>query len=170
MGLCTEEYQELKCGKPLGLRFDNDGRLIVADPYLGIYRLDLNAKKAKILIDPKDEVDGQPNKLLNSVAIAKDGSIYYSVSSTRFYLQEGILTILEFGSPSGRLLKYDPKTEKSQALIEGLAFANGVALTDDESFVMVSDIGKLRILKYYLKVAKKVRGRCLPRLPARSTI
>lgn len=36
-----------------------------------------------------------------------------------------------------------------------MVFANGVKLADDESFVLINDLNRNRILRYYLKGAKK---------------
>ena len=38
-----ENYWEAEvCGRPLGMRFDNKGKLIVADAYLGIFRVNVD--------------------------------------------------------------------------------------------------------------------------------
>ena len=33
---------EPTCGRPLGMRFDKEGKLIVIDTYLGLYKLDVD--------------------------------------------------------------------------------------------------------------------------------
>jgi len=45
-------------------------------------------------------------------------------------------------------LKYDPKTKRNTVLIKNLQFANGVELSDDESFIVVAETAKYRIHKY----------------------
>lgn len=42
---------EHTCGRPLGLRFDNEGRLIVADSYLGLHRVDVKTGKCTKYIE-----------------------------------------------------------------------------------------------------------------------
>lgn len=37
---CKVGEHSPKCGRPLGIRFDKDGNLIVSDSYLGIYKVD----------------------------------------------------------------------------------------------------------------------------------
>jgi len=70
---------------------------------------------------PKDEiVDGKIAKTFNSVAPAKDGKIYYTVSSTNYALHESVGEM--FGAPSGRLMVYDPATKKSKVLKENIHF------------------------------------------------
>jgi len=46
-----------------------------------------------------------------------------------------------------RLLKYDPKTKKNTVLMKNIMFANGVELSEDESFILISETHKNRILK-----------------------
>jgi hypothetical protein len=35
------EWEAKKCGRPLGIKFDNQGHMIVADAYLGIFRINV---------------------------------------------------------------------------------------------------------------------------------
>jgi sugar lactone lactonase YvrE len=45
---------------------------------------------------------------------------------------------LEAGS-TGRLLKYELSTGKASFLLDNLAFANGVALSQDETFLVICE-------------------------------
>lgn len=56
---------------------------------------------------------------------------------------------------SRRLIHYDIKTKKNTVLIDDLLFANGVALADDEEFVLVVETGRSCVHRYYLKGPKK---------------
>lgn len=47
-----------------------------------------------------------------------------------------------------RLLKYDPQTKRNTVLIKNLSFANGVEISNDESFLLVAETGKYRVHKY----------------------
>ena len=49
---------------------------------------------------------------------------------------------------TGRLLKYDPATRRTEQLASGFWFANGVALAADESFVVVAESTRTRVNKY----------------------
>jgi len=53
------------------------------------------------------------------------------------------------------LIHYNAKTKENRVLIEGIHFANGVALSEDEEFVIVAETAGSRILRYYLKGPKK---------------
>lgn len=47
-----------------------------------------------------------------------------------------------------RLLKYDPRTKSSTVLMREIHFANGVQLSQNEDFVLVSETAKSRVLRY----------------------
>ena len=55
---------------------------------------------------------------------------------------------------TGRLLAYSPVTKKATVLATGFWFANGCALSADESYILVADTLPARVLKYHLKGPK----------------
>ena len=57
-------------------------------------------------------------------------------------------------TPNGRLLVYDPETELTTTLLDNLYFANGVAISPDDSFVLFNETFMYRIQKYWLKGEK----------------
>lgn len=71
---------------------------------------------------------------------ASDGAVYFSDASTGFGFDRWFLAYVE-AHPTGRLLKYDPRTGKASVALDNLAFANGVALSRDEAFVIVCETG-----------------------------
>lgn len=81
---------------------------------------------------------------------ASDGTVYFSDASTRFGFDRWFLAYVE-SRPTGRLLKYDPRTGKASVALDNLAFANGVALSQDEAFVVVCETGRFRCTKLWLK-------------------
>jgi sugar lactone lactonase YvrE len=133
-------------GRPLGMVFDGSGDLIVAD-----------ADKALIAVAPDgtittltSEIDGEPIPFADDLDIAPDGIIYFSDASTKFSLGDDILDIVEHGG-NGRLLAYDPATRSTRLLLDGLQFANGVAVAPDGSYVLVAETGAYRIRRVWLE-------------------
>lgn len=49
--------------------------------------------------------------------------------------------------PNRRLIKYDAKTKTLEVLLSGLHFANGVQLSRDEDFVLVSESARARVMR-----------------------
>lgn len=52
--------------------------------------------------------------------------------------------------PCCRLLEYDVEKRTTISLLEGLAFANGVALSENEDFVLVCESTKYRVTRLWL--------------------
>ncbi|WP_405242126.1 SMP-30/gluconolactonase/LRE family protein [Lentisalinibacter salinarum] len=139
-------------GRPLGLEFDADGNLLVANAYLGLQSVD--AGGAVTLLT--DEVDGSPILYADDVDAAPDGRIYFSDASTKFGAADygstyaaSLLDILEHGS-HGRVLVYDPRTGETGTVMAGLDFANGVAVDPAGRFLLVNETGTYRVLKHWL--------------------
>uniref|UniRef100_A0A1Y1MAF0 Strictosidine synthase conserved region domain-containing protein n=1 Tax=Photinus pyralis TaxID=7054 RepID=A0A1Y1MAF0_PHOPY len=150
---CKGFYQEHICGRPLGFQFDKHGGLYVADAYYGIYKVDMKTGKQLQLISMDQEINGKKPKMPNSVAIASNGDIYWTDSSTEFFLYDGVYDMLADGS--GRLIHYDGKTKQNTVLIDKLHFANGIRLAVDESFVITTETARCRVYRYHLKGPKK---------------
>ena len=83
-------------------------------------------------------VEGSTIRFADAVIEASDGTVYFSDGSARFGFGEWFLDYLE-ARPTGRLLKYDPGTGKASVALDNLAFANGVALSRDEAFLVVCE-------------------------------
>ncbi|HBX54912.1 SMP-30/gluconolactonase/LRE family protein [Pseudomonas sp. UBA2684] len=132
-------------GRPLGMDFDASGKLIVADAYKGLLSIDTQGQ-IKVLTR---EADGLPFKFTDDLDIARDGTIYFSDASSRFEQPDYLLDLLE-ARPHGRLLSYDPASGTTKVLLKDLYFANGVALSANEDFVLVNETYRYRITRYWL--------------------
>lgn len=148
--------EQSKCGRPLGLAFDTIGdNLIVSDVYFGIWEVSLVSGKKTQLVSPNEVLPGdipRPSKFFNSVTVAKNGDIYYTESTSDHTITHTTVVLLT--NPSGRLFKYSRAEKKNYNLIDKLWFANGLALSPDESFIVVCETFASRIQKYHLKGAK----------------
>ena len=133
-------------GRPLGLVFDPGGNLIVADAIKGLLTVNKNGE-VKVLAT---EADGEKFGCLNDLDVGADGTIYFSEASKKFPMAQFTNDILEH-QPNGRLLALDPRAQKPRTLLRDLYFANGVAVSPDQSFVLVVETGKYRIRRVWLK-------------------
>jgi sugar lactone lactonase YvrE len=132
-------------GRPLGIESYPDGRLLVCDSTLGV-----------LLVDPRDgavervlaEVAGVPMRFCNNAAVAADGTVWFSDSSTRFGQPQWRDDLVQ-NTRTGRLLRLDPAGDVT-VVLDGLAFANGVALAPDGSFVAVAETGARTVVRHWL--------------------
>lgn len=136
-------------GRPLGMQFDKTQNLIVCD-----------ADKGLLSIDPRGTItvlttsaEGQPYKFTDALDIAEDGTIYFTDASYKFKLTEYLYDLLE-SKPYGRFLSFDPATGQVKVLLNNLYFANGVALSREEDFVLINETYRYRIVRYWLKGPK----------------
>jgi sugar lactone lactonase YvrE len=99
------------------------------------------------------EADGVKFGCLNDLDVGADGTIYFSEASSKFPMSQFANDLLEH-RPNGRLLALDPQTQKPRTLLRDLYFANGVAVSPDQSFVLVVETGKYRVRRLWLKEPK----------------
>ena len=125
-------------GRPLGIEIDLDGRLLVCDAHRGLLRVDTRSGGVEAVAD---SVDGVRMVFCNNAAIASDGTVWFSDSSTSYGIEDWRSDIL-MATRTGRLLRRDPDGTTTTVL-DGLDFANGVALAADESYVAVAESGAL---------------------------
>lgn len=69
------------------------------------------------------------------------------------------------GDKTGRLMSYDPKTEEVKVLVDGLSFPNGVALSEDGSFLIVVETIPCRVLRYWLRSPRAGEKEVIGKLP-----
>ena len=137
-------------GRPLGLEFDAQQNLIVADSYKGL----LSISQAGDITVLATEHGGKRFGFTDDLDIAGDGVIYFSDASWKFGQTQYMEDIIEH-QPNGRMLAYDPASNTVRLVMDGLYFANGVAVAPDDSFVLVAETGKYRVLRYWLKGEKQ---------------
>jgi len=79
-----------------------------------------------------------------------DGTVWFSAPTREHTLGQVTLDVWD-SRPSGRLLRYDPRMKTASVKLDNLFYANGVALAQDESFVLVAEFLAFRITRYWLK-------------------
>lgn len=137
-------------GRPLGMHFDATGNLIVCDSYKGLLRVSPEGK-VEVLAT---EHGGVPFGFTNDVEIAADGTIYFSDASHKFGQIQFMEDLIEHGA-NGRLLAWHPDTKQTELLLDGLHFANGVAVDSGQQFVLVNETGSYLVRKYWIAGPRK---------------
>ncbi len=132
-------------GRPLGLELLPDGRILVCDAHRGLLVLDPATGDLETLLT---EVDGQRLLFPNNAAVAADGTIWFSDSSRVWTVEEWKSDLIEH-TCTGRLFRRTPEG-RVDTVLDGLAFANGVALTAEADAVLVAETATCAIRRVEL--------------------
>lgn len=148
-GPLVEVFAEVG-GRPLGIEADADGSLVVANAFIGLQRVSMDGRITDLYGDEDAPV------FANNVAIAPNGIIYFTEASRKFgalaygdTMEATLYDVMEHGG-HGRVIAFDPATGQSQVLLDGLAYANGIAISEAGDFLLVVEMNEYRVLRYWL--------------------
>lgn len=146
-------------GRPLGIEYDHEGNLIVADAMKGLLQISPDGKIQTLV----SEINGRPLVFADDVDIAPDGTIYFTDATSKFSpaehggtLSASMLEIFEHAG-NGRVIAYSPLNGQITVLAENLVFANGITLSHDNRSLLVNETGKYRVLR--IALSGEHRGR-----------
>ena len=132
-------------GRPLGLELYGEDELLICDARAGLLVVPLSGGTPSVLATAALGLDFV---FCNNAAVAADGTIYFTDSSRRFGIDNWRDDLIE-QTGGGRLLRRSPDGS-IDLLLDGLQFANGVALPPDESFVAVAETGAFSVSRVRL--------------------
>jgi sugar lactone lactonase YvrE len=147
-------------GRPLGMQFDREGNLIVADAFRGL----LSITAERILTVLTDSAGGERLLFPDDLDIAPDGAIWFSNASQRFDQHHWRMDFLET-RPTGSLLRYDPRTRQTTVVLDRLMFANGVAIGPAAEYVLVNETIAARVTRLWISGPKAGIRETLINLP-----
>ncbi|HEX3133591.1 MAG TPA: SMP-30/gluconolactonase/LRE family protein [Planctomycetota bacterium] len=131
-------------GRLLGLIFDAQGNLLVADAERGLLSIATDGITTCFA--------SSHNELLfactNEVDLAQDGTVYFTVSS-HLPVSQHIAAVIEHRE-DGRLLAWDPVQRRTRLLCSNLAWANGVAVAEDGASLLVVETSAYRVRRFWL--------------------
>jgi sugar lactone lactonase YvrE len=148
-------------GRPLGLEWLPDGKVLICDANRGLLTLDKDGRVATLL----SEIDGRPMRFCNNADVLPDGTIYFTDSSTRFGFEEWMADLLEH-SATGSVYRLTPDGEVTR-LATDRAFPNGVALSGDRRTLFWAETATYGLYSLDLtdENAEPVQVAAIPGLP-----
>ncbi|PUZ59779.1 hypothetical protein GQ55_4G070000 [Panicum hallii var. hallii] len=143
---------ESSCGRPLSLRFHvESGNLYIADAYMGLTRVGPNGGEATVLAT---EAGGAPLRFTNGVDIDQvTGDVYFTDCSTT-YTRAQHQMVTTTGDSTGRIMKYDPRTDQVTVLQSGVTYPNGIAISADRTHLIVALTGPRKLMRYWIRGPK----------------
>lgn len=133
-------------GRPLGLEWLPDARLLVCDARRGLLVVGLFDGSVTVLADA---VNGVPMGFCNNATVLDNGDIWFSDSSIHYGIDDWKSDLID-DTCTGRLLRLRAGEREPEVMLDGLSFANGVARTVDDSAVIVAETGHRALRRMYL--------------------
>ncbi|MDX3247334.1 SMP-30/gluconolactonase/LRE family protein [Streptomyces sp. ME18-1-4] len=135
-------------GRPLGLELLPDGDLVVCCADGALLRVDPEGGSGNVRV-LTESAAGERLRFCSNVVALPDGTVYFTVSSQVHPLADWMGDLVEH-TGTGRLLRLAPGAREAEVALEGLQFANGLARSADDSFLIVAETGARRLTRYWL--------------------
>ncbi|MCH2044434.1 MAG: SMP-30/gluconolactonase/LRE family protein [Saprospiraceae bacterium] len=136
-----------------GMQFDKNGDLIALMNDVGVIKIRSDKTIDTLLTQTPN---GEAIRMGTGLKIASNGTIYFAnMSSTNRTSVKYINKLILEMKPTGGVYAYDPKCQKVSTISEGNYFGNGLAISENEDFILVSETSKYRILRYWISGEKK---------------
>ncbi|TVU08294.1 hypothetical protein EJB05_41694, partial [Eragrostis curvula] len=155
--------RESSCGRPLGLRFHRDsGYLYIADAYMGLMRVGPSGGEATVLATT---ADGVPLSFTNGVDVDQVTGVVYFTSSSTTYSRAQHEMVTATRDSTGRIMKYDPRTNEVTVLQSNVTYPNGISISADRTHLVVALTGPCKLMKYWLQGPKANTSEIFADLP-----
>lgn len=145
-------------GRPLGMAFDKDENLIVCVAGMGLYGVRPKGEVYK-LTDKTNRTwwkvnDDSRLRIADDLDIAPDGKIYFSELTIRYETEEWVIDSLE-GRGNGRVVCYDPVTDRTRTIIRNMVSPNGICVSHNGQSILIAQTWLSRVMRYWITGHKK---------------
>jgi ABC-type sugar transport system ATPase subunit len=155
-------------GKAGGLNFHPDGRLMLCVDGQGVLLIDGSGAIEKL-----ESAGGQAIRCPLAVVASPDGRIYIADGSLVHDAKDWVVDLMQ-QQRTGRLIRYDPASRKSEVLISGLAYPHGLTLSHDNKYLLMTESWNHRLTRYSIENTWHGNGQILlenlPGYPARISV
>ncbi|OMP05668.1 Six-bladed beta-propeller, TolB-like protein [Corchorus olitorius] len=137
------------CGRPLGLKFHYRlNRLYVCDAYFGLMVL---GSPGGLATPVANSADGEPIRFCNGLDVHQPSGNVYFTDTSAVYTPRNFSKALSTNDSTGRLLRYEPDSKRVTVLLKNLPGPVGAAVSQDQTYVLVSNAISNTTLKYWLQ-------------------
>lgn len=144
-------------GHTLGMAFAESGDLYVCVGGMGLYAVNPDGDVRKLTDETNRSlfsiIDDSRLRLADDLDIAPDGKVYFSEATVRYEMHSWPQDALE-SRGNGRIICYDPKTDKTRTVIKNLVFPNGICTQHDGKAVLFAESWGCRISRYWIEGPK----------------
>jgi ribose transport system permease protein len=134
------------------MAFDRNDNLYVCIGGMGLYRVAPDGKVEKAT-DETDRSftsvnDDSRLRLADDLDISDDGRIFFSEATVRYEMDEWPVEGIE-ARGNGRIICYDTNTGKTQTVLRGLKFPNGICVASDRQSILFAETFGCSIKRYW---------------------
>uniref|UniRef100_A0AC35FY89 Strictosidine synthase conserved region domain-containing protein n=1 Tax=Panagrolaimus sp. PS1159 TaxID=55785 RepID=A0AC35FY89_9BILA len=142
------------CGRPLGIRRLNKDVFIFADGVKGLLTVNFETEEVKTLIHAGKKYDGRWISFADDVDVIDEDNVVFT-DATWLY-DESTISPSFFGAlATGRVYKYNIKSDTLTLLMDEMYFSNGIQIMPDKQSFIVSETLTARIHRHYFSGPKK---------------
>ncbi|GMR39488.1 hypothetical protein PMAYCL1PPCAC_09683, partial [Pristionchus mayeri] len=145
---------EEKFGRPLGMRQLSDEKIVVVDAFLGVFIVDFETESKRIVFDAKTPLKGAEARFLNDIDVISDDEVLFTDSSLLYSRKDSMKEIVG-ARGTGRVISLRISTGEAKVLMSGLHFANGIQVLPDRESLIVAEMTRSRIMRYYFGGVKE---------------
>jgi ribose transport system permease protein len=156
-------------GHPLALHFDGQGALFTCVSGMGLYKVTPEREVVKLSDETNRSwfsiIDDSRMRLADDMDFAPDGRVFFSEATIRYDVTDWPTDSLE-ARGNGRLICWDPKTNKSRTVLPHRRFPNGVCMVGDGQSLIFAETWICTINRYWFDGPKKGQVECIiPDMP-----
>src|SRR5579864_8067065 len=157
MRFLAPDYEQMEVfahigGQPLGMAFDRNDNLYVCIGGMGLYRITPDRKVEKATDETNRSLrsvnDDSRLRLADDLDITDDGRIFFSEATVRYEMHEWATDGLE-ARGNGRIICYDPNTNKTHTVLRNLIFPNGICIASDGKSILFAETFGCSVKRYW---------------------
>lgn len=144
----VEAFASLE-GRPLAMTFDGEDLLVCAIG-TGLHRITPEGESETLT----DRAGNRSIVFADDLYVHDDGTVYFTDASRHDLFQAELFELRD----TGRLLAYHPGSGDTTVELDGLGFANGVALGPEGESLLVNETSRYRITRYWFDGEREGRS------------
>jgi sugar lactone lactonase YvrE len=129
---------------------------------MGLMRVGPNGGETTVLAT---QAGGAPLRFTNGVDIDQVTGDVYFTDSSKTYTRAQHQMVTTSGDSTGRVMKYDPKTNQVTVLQSGVTYPNGIAISADRTHLIVALTGPCKLMRYWIRGSKANTSELFADLP-----
>lgn len=156
-------------GQPLGLHFDGEDSLFACVSGMGLYKI-TRARECVRLSDETNRtwfsiIDDSRMRFADDMDFAPDGRVFFSEATIRYDIFDWATDSIE-ARGNGRIICWNPKTNKSRTVLPKRMFPNGICMTGDNESLFFAETWAGRINRFWFDGPRKGQVECvIPDMP-----